>query len=96
LGVDVSLRLAHLRDRRLRVPVDHPIPADLATVTDRDVRLDAIEAIRGDFYVAAQFGPEAGIQASAAYQPFAGLAFLQDESHIPSHRPCGWSRTSLP
>lgn len=43
LGSDLCPRLAHLRDRRLHVPSDHDIPAELAAVTDADVRLDLIE-----------------------------------------------------
>jgi len=45
-GFDLCLRLAHLRDRRLHVPVGHPIPADLVAISDCDVLVDAIEAIR--------------------------------------------------
>lgn len=43
LGFDLCPRLAHLRDRRLHVPRDHDVPAELAAVTDADVRLDLIE-----------------------------------------------------
>jgi TnpA family transposase len=45
LGFDLCPRLAHLRDRRLHVPVDFLVPADLAAITDCDVCLDAIETI---------------------------------------------------
>ncbi|UBM07889.1 Tn3 family transposase [Cupriavidus metallidurans] len=43
LGFDLCPRLAHLRDRRLHVPRDHDVLAELAAVTDADVRLDLIE-----------------------------------------------------
>jgi TnpA family transposase len=43
LGFDLCPRLAHLRDRRLHVPRDHEIPAELAAVADADVRLVLIE-----------------------------------------------------
>lgn len=43
LGFDLCPRLAHLRDRRLHVPRDHDIPAELAAVTDAGVRLILIE-----------------------------------------------------
>ncbi|CAJ3199676.1 transposase Tn3 family protein [Burkholderia pseudomallei] len=49
LGFDLCPRLAHLRDRRLHVPVSHAVPDELTAVVDRDVRLDAIEAIWDDF-----------------------------------------------
>jgi TnpA family transposase len=45
LGFDLCPRLAHLRDRRLYLPVDFLVPADLAAITDCDVRLDAIDTI---------------------------------------------------
>jgi TnpA family transposase len=70
LGFDLCPRLAHLRDRRLHVPVDFLVPADLTTITDCDVRLDAIEAIWDDFVrVAAsvQSGHCTAVQALARF-----------------------------
>ncbi|KVD49416.1 Tn3 family transposase [Burkholderia ubonensis] len=49
LGFDLCPRLAHLRDRRLHVPVSISVPEALAAVVDRDVQLDAIEVIWDDF-----------------------------------------------
>jgi TnpA family transposase len=49
LGFDLCPRLSHLRDRRLHVPVGHTVPEELVSVTDRDVRLEAIELIWDDF-----------------------------------------------
>lgn len=42
-------RLAHLRDRRLHVPVNHAVPELLKDVTDGDVRVEAIETIWDEF-----------------------------------------------
>ncbi|KVE40067.1 transposase [Burkholderia sp. BDU5] len=49
LGFDLCPRLSHLRDRRLHVPVGHVVPEELVLVTDRDVRLEAIELIWDEF-----------------------------------------------
>jgi TnpA family transposase len=49
LGFDLCPRLAHLRDRRLHVPVSMSVPEALAAVVDRDVQLEAIEVIWDDF-----------------------------------------------
>ncbi|KDP88100.1 hypothetical protein CF70_032545 [Cupriavidus sp. SK-3] len=43
VGFDLCPQLAHLRARRLHVPRDHDIPAELAAVVDADVRLVLIE-----------------------------------------------------
>ena len=48
-GFDLCPRLAHLRDRRLHVPVGHAVSELLKDVTDCDVRVEAIEAIWDDF-----------------------------------------------
>jgi hypothetical protein len=49
LGFDLCPRLSHLRDRRLHVPRSQAIPARLAGVTDRDVRLGLIVDVWDDF-----------------------------------------------
>ncbi|CAE6965459.1 Tn3 family transposase [Paraburkholderia domus] len=49
LGFDLCPRLSHLRDRRLHVPRNHYVPARLAEITDRDVRLDLISEVWDEF-----------------------------------------------
>ncbi|UMY33482.1 Tn3 family transposase [Burkholderia contaminans] len=49
LRFDLCPRLAHLRDRRLHVPIGMNVPETLGAVVDRDVQLDEIEAIWDDF-----------------------------------------------
>lgn len=49
LGFDLCPRLAHLRDRRLHVPVGFAVPDGLLPVVDRDVWLETIEGIWDDF-----------------------------------------------
>ncbi|MDR8939468.1 transposase [Burkholderia pseudomultivorans] len=49
LGFDLCPRLSHLRDRRLHVPRSQAIPARLAGVTDRDVRLGLIVDVWDEF-----------------------------------------------
>ena len=49
LGFDLCPRLSHLRDRRLHVPQQHTVPAELIAVTDRDVRMDLIGSIWDEF-----------------------------------------------
>ena len=49
LGFDLCPQLAHLRDRRLHVPVAHTVPELLASIADCDVRLEVIEAIWDEF-----------------------------------------------
>lgn len=45
LGFNLCPRLLHPQGRRLHVPVDHVVPADLVAITDCDVCLDAIATI---------------------------------------------------
>ncbi|AUT66534.1 Tn3 family transposase [Paraburkholderia terrae] len=49
LGFDLCPRLSHLRDRRLHVPRRHDVPPQLASITDRDVRLDLIADVWDEF-----------------------------------------------
>lgn len=49
LGFDLCPRLSHLRDRCLHVPRSQVVPARLAAVTDRDVRLGLIVDVWDEF-----------------------------------------------
>ena len=49
LSFDLCPQLAHLRDRRLHVPVGHAVPELLAPIADCDAKLEAIETIWDEF-----------------------------------------------
>ncbi len=49
LGFDLCPRLSHLRDRRIHVPRNYEVPAQLSAITDRDVKLDRIVDVWDEF-----------------------------------------------
>jgi TnpA family transposase len=49
LGFDLCPRLSHLRDRRIHVPRNYEVPAQLSAITDRDIKLDLIVDVWDEF-----------------------------------------------
>lgn len=78
LGFDLCPWLAHMRDRRLHVPLACKVPTELVTVVDCDVRTSAIEAVYDELVRVAASISTGQCSAVQALQRFGASARGQD------------------